>query len=272
MAKSKSARINTKREKKVQRLRNRRITQYTPGLNFSDWITYSCSDAVKHTTMAVGSMVLLAGTAYALPQGGTVTSGGASISQSNAVSMVINQTTDKAIINWQGYSIAQDEAVKYVQPGSSSIALNRVTGVDASYLYGQLSANGQVWIINPNGLVVGPNANVNTAGLLLSTMDMSDQDFLAGNYTFASTSSSLASIINKGNIITADGGYVVLAASAVTNEGTIIANLGKIYLASGDEFTLNFAGNNLINLVINKETKDSLGIDNKGSIDRKSVV
>ena len=70
MAKSKSARINNKREKKVQRLRNRRITQYTPGLNFSDWVNYSCSDAVKHTTMALGSMVLLAGTAYALPQGG----------------------------------------------------------------------------------------------------------------------------------------------------------------------------------------------------------
>ena len=181
--------------------------------------------------------------------------------------MQINQSSSKAIINWQGYSIAANEAVRYLQPGASSIALNRVIGLDPSYIYGLLSANGQVWVINPNGLLVGPNAKIETGSFLGSTLNISDQNFLTGNYTFTNSgSSSLASILNNGKIIASHGGYVALLSPSVTNEGTIVAKAGTVALASGDEVTLSFAGNKLVNLVIDAVTKDALGISNSGTI------
>ncbi|MCX5810336.1 MAG: filamentous hemagglutinin N-terminal domain-containing protein, partial [Proteobacteria bacterium] len=228
---------------------------------------HTFTDAMRHAAVTACLIILLAGVVYALPQGGTVAGGSATISKPSATTMQIKQNTDKAIINWQGYSIAGNEAVKYLQPGGGSIALNRVIGLDPSLIYGQLSANGQVWVINPNGLLVGPNASIQTGSFLGSTLNISDQNFLAGRYIFTgSPSSSLASIINQGNIVVSNGGYVALLSPSVTNEGTILANAGKVFLASGEEMTLNFAGNNLVNLVINKATQDALGIKNTGTI------
>jgi filamentous hemagglutinin family protein len=217
--------------------------------------------------VAAGSLVLLASTAYGLPQGASVKSGSVSISQPTANTMQIDQHTPKTIINWQGYSILTGEAVQYVQPGASSIALNRVIGVDPSYIYGQLSGNGQIWVINPNGLLVGPNAKIETGSFLGSTLNISDRNFLAGNYTFTNPSaSSLGSIVNSGDIIALKGGYVALVSPSVTNGGKIIANAGNVVLASGEEMTLNFSGNNLISLVVDKATQNALGIANTGTI------
>lgn len=252
---------------KVQQPRDRRIAQYSGGLNFNQWVTHTYTDAKKHAAVAAGSVVLLTSIVYALPQGGTVTSGNVAISQPTAQTMQINQFTNKAIINWQGYSIAASEAVRYVQPGASSIALNRVIGLDPSYIYGQLSANGQVWVINPNGLLVGANAKIETGSFLGSTLNISDPNFLSGNYSFMNSgSSSLASIMNSGKIVASHGGYVALLSPSVTNEGTIVAKAGTVALASGEEVTLSFAGNKLINLVIDAATQDALGISNSGTI------
>ncbi len=123
-------------------------------------------------------------TVYALPQGGTVVGGNSTITQPNSTTMQINQTTDKSIINWQGYSIAANEKVQYFQPSSSSISLNRVIGADPSYIYGQLTANGQVWVINPNGLLIGNGANINVSGFLGSTLSIGSEDFMNGKYIF----------------------------------------------------------------------------------------
>lgn len=230
------------------------------------------------TTKATGSFIptlitLIAGwtmpvnMACALPQNGAVASGGSTMTQPDARTMHINQTTDKAIINWRGYSIEANETVKYFQPGSGSISLNRVTGADPSLIYGQISANGQVWVINPNGLLIGQNAKVNVGGFLGSTLNVSDKDFLSGNYNFKATGSPLSAISNDGNIHAADGGYVVFVSPNISNSGNITANRGSVNMASGDDVTLTFANNGLINLVINKETaKDALGIDNSGTI------
>ena len=165
-----------------------------------------------------------------------VTSGNVAISRPSARTMQINQYTDKAIINWQSYSIGGNQAVLYVQPGAGSIALNRVIGLDPSYIYGQLSANGQVWVINPNGLLVGPNAKIDTGSFLASTLSISDQNFLSGNYAFTdSASSSFASIVNQGSIVASNGGYVGLISPSVTNEGTIVANGGNVVLLQEKE-------------------------------------
>ncbi|MDD2900718.1 MAG: filamentous hemagglutinin N-terminal domain-containing protein, partial [Desulfuromonadaceae bacterium] len=220
---------------------------------------------------AVCALTLLSGLTappcHALPQDGAVVGGAATISQPNPTTMNINQTSANAIINWQGYSIGANEAVKYLQPGSSSIALNRVTGVDPSHIYGLLSGNGQVWVINPNGLLVGPGATVQTGGFLASTMNITDENFLSGKYTFTAAPGSQASIANQGTISVADGGYVVLAAPSVSNSGTIVANLGTVHLASGDTATLTIDNGSLINVAVDGAVAaQALGVTNSGRI------
>ena len=203
---------------------------------------------------------------HALPRDGNVVAGGAQISTPTATTMNVNQSTDKAIINWQRYGIGANEAVRYLQPGASSIALNRVVGLDPSQIFGLLSANGQVFVINPNGLLVGSGAKIDVGSFLASTMNITNENFLVGNYTFTNPSSSLASIVNQGTIIARDGGYVALLSPSILNEGLIVANLGKVHLASGEEAVLNFAGNDLINIAVSKGTLDAIGITNKGTI------
>jgi filamentous hemagglutinin family protein len=210
-------------------------------------------------------------TVYALPQDGTVVGGNSTITQPNSTTMQINQATDKSIINWQGYSIAANEKVQYFQPSSSSISLNRVIGADPSYIYGQLTANGQVWVINPNGLLIGNGANINVSGFLGSTLNIGSEDFMNGKYNFKAVSGQLSAISNLGNITAADGGYAVLISPSITNEGNITSNLAKTYLASADEVTLNFAGHDLIGFTIDKAVLEAMSneqsaISNRGTI------
>ncbi|MBI3755767.1 MAG: filamentous hemagglutinin N-terminal domain-containing protein [Deltaproteobacteria bacterium] len=219
----------------------------------------------------IAGCIMPVNTAYALPQDGVVAGGNATITQPNSTTMHINQATDKAIINWQGYSIQSNETVKYLMPSSNSISLNRVIGTNPSFIYGQLSANGRVWVINPNGLLIGQNAKINVGGFLASTLNITDQNFINGNYQFGQEAMGyrLSAITNQGNINAADGGYVVFISPTINNTatGSITANNGSVNMASGDDVTLTFADNGLINLVINKETaKDALGIDNSGAI------
>jgi filamentous hemagglutinin family protein len=227
--------------------------------------------AILHAGTLASVLALLSALAvtpsHALPQNGSVAGGSATISQPNSTTMNINQTSGNAIINWQGYSIGANESVKYIQPGSSSIALNRVTGVDPSYIYGLLSGNGQVWVINPNGLLVGPGATVQTGSFLASTMNITNENFMSGAYNFTNTRDSQASIINQGHIQTANGGYVVLAAPSVTNSGSIVANLGSVHLASGDAITLSIDNGSLINVAVRGDVAAAaLGVTNTGQI------
>jgi filamentous hemagglutinin family protein len=122
--------------------------------------------------------------ALALPTGEQVTAGSVSIQRPSASSMIINQVAPKAAINWQGFSIGKQETVAVQQPSSSSMLLNRVIGADASDIQGRLTSNGQVFLLNPNGIVFGPTAQVNVGGLVVSTLSLSDRDFVAGNYQF----------------------------------------------------------------------------------------
>jgi filamentous hemagglutinin family protein len=193
--------------------------------------------------------------ALPLPTGGQVVSGESAINQSGN-QMTITQTTDRAIINWQGYSIDLNEIVRYIQPNANSISLNRVVGIDPSIILGQLIANGRVWIVNPNGIFFGKDAVINVGGILASTLNIKDSDFLSGKYEFTQDSNSaLSSIINKGQIIINDNGYAILVAPLVSNEGLIIANLGKVIIAGTENFVVNFDGNNLINFTISKTSQ-----------------
>ncbi len=207
---------------------------------------------------------LLAGVtiSYAAPSGGVVTSGTANISQ-NGNTTNINQSTQKATINWQKFGIKANETVNFKQPNSSSITLNRVIGNERSVINGALNANGQVWILNSNGVLFGKNASINTAGLLATTAKLSDNDFNIGNYNFKNSSSN--SIINLGTINISNEAYAVLAGKEVTNEGSIKAVKGKIHLVGADEYSINLNGNSLLNLTVKKGILDSI-VKNSGSI------
>src|SRR5262245_14829930 len=214
------------------------------------------------TMTAIAAVLALPRVALAEPTGGSVVAGSAGISQSGAVTN-INQSSNKAIINWQTFSIGAKETVNFNQPSSSSVTLNRVIGNETSVISGALNANGQVFLVNSAGVLFSKGAQVNVGGLVVSTLDISNSDFMAGKYRFSGTSA--ASIVNQGNIRAHSGGYIALLGKTVSNDGVINARLGTVAMASGEKITLNFGGNSLVDVTIDKGTLNAL-VENKRAI------
>jgi filamentous hemagglutinin family protein len=205
----------------------------------------------RQILLATSCLVATSQVGYAaptLPSGFSVGAGAGSVSTPNATTKIIHQTTDKAVFNWSSFSISSGASVAFQQPGSGSIALNRVQGPGASQINGSLTANGQVWLVNPNGVFFGAGSQINVGGLLATTADISNQDFLAGNYSFSSATG--AAIANRGTIRAASGGSVVLFGSQVTNSGLIRADLGTVQLAAGKSFALDLTGDKLISFQV----------------------
>ena len=216
--------------------------------------------------LCVGSMALAfpASVAFANPQGGVVAGGQATITQSGNT-LDINQASSKAIINWNSFDVGTNEKTVFNQPSSSSIALNRVSSNNPSQILGQLDANGQVILVNPNGVFFGPHSQVNVSGLVASTANIADSDFMAGKLNFSQPGNSDASIINQGTITAKDAGLVGFVAPSVENDGVITAKLGKVTLDSGDIFTLDMAGDNLITVAVSEKLSSQLA-SNTGTI------
>ena len=164
--------------------------------------------------------------AHAAPSGGEVTAGSGAITQAGSA-VTIDQSSARLAINWQSFDIASHESVTFNQPSSQAIALNRILGQDPSTILGNLSANGQVFLLNPNGVLFGAGAQVDVGGIVASTLALSNDDFLAGRYTFAGDSSS-AGVVNRGTVEAAQGGYVAFIGPTVSNEGVIRANGGTV--------------------------------------------
>jgi filamentous hemagglutinin family protein len=189
--------------------------------------------------------------ALALPQGGDVQSGQAQINQVSPNQLNIQQQTDRAVINWNSFSVAQPEQVNFIQPAATSATLNRVTGNTPSNIAGQINANGQVMLINPNGILFTPTAQINVGGLLATTLDISDQDFMQGRYQLNQVPGKPAKTVeNQGTITVKDSGVAALVAPGVINRGVINARLGKVILASGTQATLDLVGDGLISLAV----------------------
>ncbi|WP_244919648.1 MBG domain-containing protein, partial [Pseudoxanthomonas spadix] len=195
-----------------------------------------------------------------LPTGGTVVAGEGGIA-SNGTAMTITQSSAKLAIDWRSFDIGAGNSVNFHQPDRTSIALNRVTGSDPSSLYGTLTANGRVFLINPNGILFGAGASVNVGALVASTLGLSNEEFLAGAYRFKGDGAN-ASVINRGTLSAADGGAVALLGGAVSNQGLIVARLGTVALASGNRVTLDFAGDGLLNVQVDQATTSAL-VDNQ---------
>ena len=181
------------------------------------------------------------------PEGGRVVAGSATITQTTPIRLDVVQSSGKAIVDWRSFSIGAGEQTHFQQPSSASVALNRVKGGDPSRILGQLTANGQVMLVNPNGVFFGPGSRVDVGALMASTADIANDDFLAGRYRFTTPSPNPnAGIVHQGEIRAADGGFVVLAAPYVRNEGSIQARLGQVVLAGAPTFTVDFDGDGLL--------------------------
>jgi filamentous hemagglutinin family protein len=188
--------------------------------------------------------------AKANPQGGAVVAGSATINP--AVSTItIKQASQNAIINWQSFNVQTGETVVFNQPNAQSSTLNRVVGdAGASLIDGNITANGRVFIVNPDGIVFGKGAIVNVGGLVATTHSIADADFMAGNCTFTAGANPSASVVNLGQITASQGGFAALVAPAVRNSGVIAAKLGTVALGASNAFTLDFYGDRLINLAV----------------------
>jgi filamentous hemagglutinin family protein len=164
--------------------------------------------ATPARSVALGVVRVAAG-----PNGPSVVSGSATIQGQGGPAVIVNQSSSSAIINWNTFNIGANESVRFNQPSSSSVALNRVTGgLGPSEILGSLTANGRIFLINRDGILFGPGAVVNTAGFLATTHDIKNSDFMAGRYNFNIPGRPDASIVNQGRITATTGGFAALVA------------------------------------------------------------
>ncbi|WP_322062284.1 YDG domain-containing protein [Paraburkholderia sp. J63] len=207
--------------------------------------------------LLAGVPVLLIAPAYGAggPSGGQIVSGVGSISQSAALT-TIQQRSPTLQLNWQSFNVGAGQTVDFVQPGRNALAVNRIFGSTPSAIMGRLNANGQVWLINPNGVLFGPSARVNVGGIVASTLDVDPNSL--GSSTRRFSGNGQGSVVNQGTITAAEGGYVALLGNRVSNQGVVSARLGTIALAGGSAATLTFDGARLVHIQVDASTLDNL--------------
>lgn len=181
------------------------------------------------------------------PLDGEVVAGDATITTPTTDTTIITQNTQNVVINWGSFSIAPNETTQFVQPDINSWALNRVVGsADPSIIAGTLTANGNIAIINPDGIIFSQGARVDVNGLIATTADIDNEAFMRGDLSFNLVGNPAASIINEGNITIGDYGLAAFVAPGVRNSGVITARFGTISLAAGNMFTLDMYGDGLV--------------------------
>ena len=207
--------------------------------------------------IALGTITL--GDVDAAPADGQVTSGAGTITQAGNTT-TINQGTQNLSLSWSHFNIAPHEVVNFVQPSASAIAVNRIFDTSATQILGHLNANGQIYLINPNGIVFGQGSEVNVGGLVASTLNITDNNLNSTTKTFSGKGTG--SVINQGKLAAANGGYIALLGNHVSNQGIITAQLGTVALAGGSAMTLTFADNSLVKLQVTQSTLNNL-VENK---------
>lgn len=238
----------------------------------------SCPSRLRVLCIAVAlasagvPLTVLAGDA--LPQGGSVISGSGSISQ-NGADMTVNTNSARTAINWQRFNVGADNKITFNQPDGKSVTLNRVIGNDPSKIYGAVTSNGQLILVNPNGVWIGPKAHISSSALVASagflTEEQAKQFAESGKLDIQLT----GNVSNQGRITVHDDGMVALLGAQVSNAGVIQARKGMVQLATGPQATLDFHGDGLLNIAVNgtpgeKESVNSDvtgGVHNSGEID-----
>ena len=219
--------------------------------------------------LALGSIIVSGDALAGGPTGGKVVGGVGSISQAGNQT-TINQASHRLALNWSTFNVGANESVLFNQPGRSAVALNRILDQNPSKIFGKISSNGQVFLINTHGIIFGASAQLNVGSLMASTLDLTPSDFLAGRYHLNAVGAG-AGVVNHGTIQAASGGSVSLVGGSVINDGLILANYGNINLDGAEHATLDFDGDGLINIQITGELKKRLdekqaAVSNKGTL------
>ena len=195
-----------------------------------------------------------------LPVGGVVTAGAGSLNQAGTA-LTVTQRSPSLIAEWNSFNIGSQASVNFVQPNASSVALNRVLGGDPSQIFGRLNANGQVFLLNPSGVLFAPSARVEAGGLVASSLRLSDAHFLNQNYQFTA-SGTQGDITNQGEI---RAGQIALLGARVRNQGSLFAPQGSVALAAGDAVRLDLGGDGLIQATVTQAAAQALA-ENTGRI------
>ena len=188
-----------------------------------------------------------------------------------SASMTINQTSDRGVINWNTFNIGSAATVNFSQPTSGSWTVNRVVGpgTDPADIEGHLNANGNIMVLDRNGVLFGKNSMTNVNGIVASTGDIDNTKFMNGDTSLvlsnvgSATAKNTAKIDNEGTINAADAGLVAFVAPNVKNKGIINARLGHVAFGTGTKATLDLTGDNLITIAVSDQLKNSL-IENSG--------
>ena len=175
-----------------------------------------------------------------LPSGGQVVAGQSTITRHGST-LDITQSTQKSIIDWQTFNVGAQAQVNFIQNNAAAVSLDRVVGGNLAQIEGRINANGQVFLVDPNGIIFGKGAQVNVGGLTASTLDITNADFLAGDLKF-SRNGATGSIDNEGEITVIGHGTAALLSADITNAGIVSAQLGKVVMAAGEAVTLSFNG------------------------------
>ncbi|WP_299770587.1 YDG domain-containing protein [uncultured Pseudoteredinibacter sp.] len=228
------------------------------------------SGSTKRTlAKSISTIILLANgqLVLALPTGGTIVQGSAQISESGSV-MTVDQESQRTVINWNSFDIDSNETVNFNQPNQSSVALNRIFGSNTSQIFGQLNANGQIFLVNTNGVTFAPGSQVNAAAIVASTLDITDNDFMDGTLLFTNSDDNRSKIINQGSI---HASTIALLGNQVSNQGYLVANTSdsgraNVAMAAGDRIVLSFGAGGLLDLEVDRGTYDAL-VENKSIIE-----
>jgi filamentous hemagglutinin family protein len=225
-----------------------------------------------YTGLLAGLMMSAIGISDAManPVGGTVASGSATIAEIGKKE-IINQTTNRVVIDWRSFDIGKGETTQFIQPDASSMALNRIGGQSPSQILGTLSANGKVVLVNPNGVFFGEGSTVNAAGVMVSTANISNENFNNGVMKFDQAGKAGATITVNGSITAQDGGLVALVAPNVVNNGYVVAKKGTTLVAGAETATIDTIGDGVYSLAVDKKAEKAI-IEQNGVLQGDNVV
>ena len=207
------------------------------------------------TSAAVATSSLMSSVAYALPQGGSVVEGDATITYGEN-SVTIAQNSAHVIIEWDSFDTAAGESVHFDQ-AEFMAALNRILSGQATRFDGVLTGAGSITIVNQAGIAFGAGANIDVGAITATTLDIINSNFMADNLVFDQYDSAFAdaSVTNAGTITVADQGLAALVGPGVANNGLIQARTGAVVLASGTAATIDFYGDGLVNFAVTGATE-----------------
>ncbi|RKZ13503.1 filamentous hemagglutinin, partial [bacterium] len=198
-------------------------------------------------------LTLNPGAVFAGPEGGQVAAGKGNISTPNSTTTVINQKSQNLVVDWKSFNVKANELVRFKQPSAKASALNRIHDQNPSKIFGSINANGNVLLVNPNGVFFSPTASVNVNSLIASGLDIKTKDFMAGRLDFNGVDGTGGMVVNQGILQAATGGSISLVGKAVINEGVILATAGQVNLVAGKQVTIDFDGDGLMQFAVDRE-------------------